>query len=358
MKKGLYFCMFLVLSCGLVIAGCGDSGEEAADAGADTAAVDSAAAPPAPLANPLKDLAAEDVVVTVNGKTFTKADVEKKMGEIAQQFGGQVPPGAEPQVAQQALDRLVDEELLLKAAIDEGVTASDEEIQQQYDTFAGRAPSPEEFTTALTSMGFTEESFRAELAKNLKFEKLLTSKLSTAEAVTDADVEVYYNENQEQFQVQEQVQASHILINSAADDTPEAKAEKQGKLEGLKAELEGGADFAALAGEHSDCPSKAKGGDLGLFTRDRMVKPFSDTAFAMEVGQVSDVVETQFGYHLIKLTKKQPASTRPLDEVKSQVEAFLDRQNKETAFNTYIESLRGTATLDFSEGFQLGSSAS
>jgi peptidyl-prolyl cis-trans isomerase C len=357
MKKGLYLCMFLVAAFGLVIAGCGGSGEEAAET-ADNAATDTADAAPAPLANPLKDLAAEDVVVTVNGTSYTKADVEKKMGEIAQQFGGQIPPGAEPQMAQQALDRLVDEQLLLKAAGDEGVTVSDEEIQQQYDLFSGRAPSPEEFATALTSMGFTEETFRAEIAKNLTFEKLLTEKLANAGEVTDAAVQAYYDENQAQFQVPEQVQASHILINSSADDTEEAKAERRQKLEGLKAEAEGGADFAALAGEHSDCPSKAKGGDLGLFTRERMVKPFSDAAFAMEVGQLSDVVETQFGYHLIKLTKKQPATTRPLEEVRPQVEAFLDRQNKEAAFTTYIEGLRGAADLDLADGFQLGGNAS
>jgi len=127
----------------------------------------------------------------------------------------------------------------------------------------------------------------------------------------------------------------------------------------LKKEIDGGADFAALAGQHSDCPSKDRGGDLGPpFTRDKMVKPFSDAAFALEVGQVSDVVETQFGYHLIKVTSKQAAGARPLEEVRQQLETFLDRQNKEAAFNAYMEALRGAADLDYIEGFQAGAVSS
>lgn len=350
MNKGLIY-MFFVIACCLLAAGCGGSGEEVADiTDVDTAVTEDAV--PAPAPNPLEGLEPDAVVATVNGTEYTRAQVDKKMGEMAQQFRGSVPPGMEAQLAQQALKNLVDQQLLLEAAATEGIVVADEEIQKQYDQFASRAPTPEEFQTALTSMGFTEETFRAEISKNLTIEKLLTDKLASAMAVTQEDVAGYYRDNQDQFMVPEQVQASHILINSAAEDTPEAKEAKRQQLVELKTEIDNGADFAALAGEHSDCPSKARGGDLGLFTREKMVKPFSDAAYSMEVGQVSDVVETRFGYHLIKVTDKQPPSTRPLAEVQAQVESFLDRQNKETAFNDYMETLRGASDLDFIEGFE------
>lgn len=356
MKKGLIY-MFLATACCLLAAGCGGSGEEVADAtDVDTAVVEDAV--PAPLVNPLEGLEPDAVVATVNGTEYTKAQVEKKITEMSQQMRGQIPPGMEGQMAQQALNNLVDQQLLLEAAASAGVKAADEEIQKQYDKFAGRAPSPAEFQNALTSMGFTEESFRAEIGKNLTIETLLTDKLANAKAVTQEDVEAYYRDNPDQFVLPEQVQASHILINSAAEDTPEAKEAKRQQLADLKIEIDNGADFAALAGEHSDCPSKARGGDLGLFTREKMVKPFSDAAFAMEVGQVSDVVETRFGYHLIKVTSRQPAGITPLDEVQTQVEGFLDRQNKEAAFNAYMESLRGASDLEYIEGFQVAPTVS
>lgn len=342
---------FLIIACGLFAAGCGGSGEDVAET-ADIDAEVAEDAVPAPLPNPLNGLEADAVVATVNGTQYSRAQVDKKIGEMAQQYRGQIPPGMEGQMAQQALNSLVDQQLLLEAAAAEGVAAPDEEIQRQYDQFAGRAPSPEEFQKALTSMGFTEETFRTEIGKNLTIETLLDQKLANAKAVTPEDAETYYRENQDQFQIPEQVQASHILLGTKPEDIPEAKEAKRQQLAELKIEIDNGADFAAMAGEHSDCPSKSRGGDLGMFTREKMVKPFSDAAFTMEVGQVSDVVETQFGYHLIKVTSKQAPGTRPLEEVQPGVESFLDRQNKEAAFNAYMESLRGAAELDYIEGFQ------
>lgn len=350
MKKAL-FSMFLVVACCLGAAGCGGADEEATD----TAALDASTAEntaPAPAPDPMAGLEPEAVVATVNDTKYTKTDVEKKVTEMTRQFQGQIPPGMEAEVARQALQNLVDQQLLLEAASAEGKSASEAEIQQQYDTFAAQAPTPEQFQSALTSMGFTDETFRAEISKNLTIEKLLDEKLATARAVTPEDIEAYYQDNPDQFKVPEQVQASHILIKVEADDTPEVKAEKRQRLEALKKEIDGGADFAELAGANSDCPSKTRGGDLGLFTRERMVKPFADAAFAMEVGQVSDVVETQFGYHLIKLTDRKAEGSRPLDEVRQQVENQLDRQYKEAAFNTYMESLRGAAEIDYTEGFE------
>jgi parvulin-like peptidyl-prolyl isomerase len=101
------------------------------------------------------------------------------------------------------------------------------------------------------------------------------------------------------------VRASHILLmykGSARSSATRSKVEAEQQIRDLQGQLQGGADFAALAKAHSDCPSKSKGGDLGQFGRGQMVKPFEDATFAMQIGQVSDVVETDFGYHLIKRT--------------------------------------------------------
>ena len=125
--------------------------------------------------------------------------------------------------------------------------------------------------------------------------------------VTENDANNYYSGNPKEFETPEQVKASHILIASDTSDTSvdpnDAKAKALAKAEQLLAQLKDGADFAELAKANSTCPSASKGGDLGFFSKGDMVAPFEEAAFALEPGQLSDIVETKFGYHIIKRTQ-------------------------------------------------------
>ena len=138
-----------------------------------------------------------------------------------------------------------------------------------------------------------------------------------------ADVQAYYNTNVAQFQTPEQIRASHILLNTAGKD----EAAVRTQAEGLLQEIKGGADFAELARKFSeDEGSKVNGGDLDYFARGRMVPEFEAAAFALQPDQVSDIVRSQFGFHLIKLTDRKAAVTRPFEEVRAQLEEQLKRQ--------------------------------
>ncbi|MEA3332997.1 MAG: peptidylprolyl isomerase [Pseudomonadota bacterium] len=147
-------------------------------------------------------------------------------------------------------------------------------------------------------------------------------------APTPEEVNQYYLTHADEFKQAKQVRARHILVK----DETEAKA--------VEAELKKGADFATVAKEKSSCPSSAKGGDLGFFTRDRMVKEFSDTAFALKVGKVSAPVKTQFGYHIIEVVEIKEAGAKPLDEVRTAIENQLTQKNKSQVFNDYINGLK------------------
>nr|WP_257787940.1 peptidylprolyl isomerase [Limihaloglobus sulfuriphilus] len=169
--------------------------------------------------------------------------------------------------------------------------------------------------------------------------------------VSDEDVKNYYDENTQQFKQPEQVRASHILVKVEKDASEEDKAAAKEEIKAIKAKIDAGEDFAELAKSESDCPSGKNGGDLNFFSQGRMVKPFSDAAFAMEVGEISDVVETQFGYHIIKVTDKKEANTQTFDEVKANIKARLESEKRNKYVSSYIEKLKEEAELTYDEEY-------
>ena len=143
------------------------------------------------------------------------------------------------------------------------------------------------------------------------------------------------------------MRASHILITVAQDADAAAKAQARTKAEQLLKDVKAGKDFAALAKEHSQDPGSAvNGGDLGFFEQGQMVGPFNDAAFSMQPGATSDLIETQFGYHIIRVAEKQAARTIPLDDVRPQVEQFLQNRNREEQTEAFVKALRAKGKVE------------
>nr|WP_282705996.1 peptidylprolyl isomerase [Desulfatibacillum aliphaticivorans] len=167
--------------------------------------------------------------------------------------------------------------------------------------------------------------------------------------VTDAEIRKFYDDNLEsRFTKPEEVRASHILFGTKDAKTAEEKEaiKKQAQEVLLKAKKPG-ADFAALAREYSSCPSKEKGGDLNFFTKERMVPEFSKAAFSMEVGEISSLVETQFGYHIIKVTDKTPAEVRPFESAALAIRKGLETQRVQQELMTLANGLKEKATITY-----------
>jgi peptidyl-prolyl cis-trans isomerase C len=164
-------------------------------------------------------------------------------------------------------------------------------------------------------------------------------------AMTDGRVAEYYKGHPEQFQAPERVQASHILVKVEDGAAPEAKAAAKKKIEGIQQKLKAGGDFGALAAENSDCPSKERGGDLGFFTKGQMVPEFEAAAFALKPGEVSGIVETKFGFHIIKCTEHSQAGATPLPEVKDRLRTFLENGDKRDLLQKKIAALRQASQI-------------
>jgi peptidyl-prolyl cis-trans isomerase D len=196
----------------------------------------------------------------------------------------------------------------------EGVTATDEEIAAHFEASKDTYTIPEK--------------------RKIKYALIDLQAIRQRTTVSPQDVERHYKDNIDQYSTPEQVRASHILLETEGKD--EATVRK--RAEELLAKARGGADFAKLASENTDEEAgKSRGGDLDFFGRGAMVKEFEDAAFALEPGQISDIVRTQFGFHIIKVTDKRPASTRSLDEVRTQIEEQLKYERAENELQRITE---------------------
>jgi peptidyl-prolyl cis-trans isomerase C len=260
--------------------------------------------------------------------------------------GRQVPPAQVGVVRGQILESLINQELLYQSSKKNNIKVDQKTIDERYDSIKKRFKTEEEFKEAIANMNVTEATIRTQLEKGLAIDELLKKKVVKDLAVTEEESRNFYNENPEQFKQAEQVKASHILIKVQPTADEAKKTEARKKIESVQGKLKKGDEFADVAKEYSEGPSKSRGGDLGYFKRGQMVKPFEDAAFSMNVDQVSGVVETQFGYHIIKVTDKKPASTSTYPEVKDQLQEQLKQQKTRQAVGEYVDGLRKDAKIE------------
>lgn len=175
----------------------------------------------------------------------------------------------------------------------------------------------------------------------------LRSKIATQVSVQEEDVKKYYETHRDEFKTPEMVRASHILIRADKNSSEEDKKKAKEKAEELLKKIKSGEDFAKLASEFSDDPgSKTKGGDLGFFQKGRMIKPFEEAAFALKPGEVSGIVETQFGYHIIKVEERKEASIEPYEKVKESIQNDLLQERTRTKVNEFIEKAMKDANVE------------
>ena len=195
-------------------------------------------------------------------------------------------------------------------------------------------------------MNLTEAEVRTQIQRGLAIRGLIDKEVAAKVVVTEEETKAYYTGNPQLFKQPEQVKASHILIKVEPNADDAAKEAARNKISEVRQKLSAGGDFAELAKEYSEGPSGPRGGDLGYFRRGQMVKPFEDAAFSMQVDQVSELVETRFGYHLIKVYEKTPEKTLTYDEVKEKISERLKREKIQKGAQEYVENLKKDAKIE------------
>jgi len=293
--------------------------------------------------------ASEVTLAKVNGVVITQEDLNRELDNARarmQQLGTPQEGLSVDVMKAEVLENLIKRELLYQKSKETGIVVDEATIDARIDSVKQRFPGDSEFQAALAEKGMSEKELRAQIKEGLAIRELLEHQVIEKIVVPDKEIRAYFDENPDYFKQPERYHTRHILVTveEGADDARKAEARK--KIEGIQKRLEKGEDFAALAKEYSDCPSKEKGGDLGYVSKGQMVKPFEDAVFALKPGERSGIVETKFGYHLIEVLEIQPPGDVPYDSVKGQIEAFLKRQKSEKALEQYVDQLKEKAKIE------------
>ncbi len=291
----------------------------------------------------------EKNVALVNDSAISNKALESELYQVKQRYmqkGINLPKDQNKAVKKKTLDYLINQELLYQESQKKGIKVDKDVVSGRIAAMQGRFPSEAEFEKTLKEIHLSKTDLQFKISRGIAIEALIKAQITKNIVVAEEETQSFYKTNPQFFTQPEQVKASHILIkvDSKADDAQKAQARE--KIQKIQQKLKNNEDFTALAKEYSEGPSKSKGGDLGFFGRGQMVKPFENAAFAMKPGEISDIVETQFGYHLIQVTEKKAEQTLVYEEVKEKIAQYLKQQKTNQEVQAYIQKLREGAKIE------------
>ena len=288
-----------------------------------------------------------EVVARVNGESISRTEFQNALKTIEERAGGPVPPEQRDRIYRGVLDQMVGIRLLAQEANSRKIPVADADVDERIDTIRKQFPSEEAFTTRLKQQNVTLDRVRTDTRQELAINKMLEMEIEPKVAATPDAIAAFYKGNPQSFQVPERVKASHILVSVPQGADAATKEKAREKAQGLLKDVKAGKDFAAIARESSDDPGSAKnGGDLGFFQQGQMVGPFNDVAFTLKPGDTSDLVETDFGFHIIRVAEKQTGRTVPIDEARPKIEEFLKNQNRQRETASFVNALRSKGKVE------------
>jgi peptidyl-prolyl cis-trans isomerase C len=288
-----------------------------------------------------------DVLARVNGEDVSKGEFDRAVAALEARNGGPVPAEQRDRILRDVLDQVVAYKLLIQESRARKIATADAEVDERMKEIQAQFPSEDAFKQMLTSRRTTLDQVRSDVRQDITVQKLIASEIAGKVGVKPEQLTDFYAKNPDQFKQPERVRASHILITVPKGADAAARTAARTKAADILQDVKAGKDFAALARQHSQDPGSAQnGGDLGFFQQGQMVGPFNDMAFRLAPGLTSDLVETEFGFHIIRVAEKQAARTVPLEEVRPQLEQYLERQNREQQTDAFVRGLRAKGRIE------------
>ena len=298
-----------------------------------------------------------EAVATVNGETITLGNYEKLLAlnklSMESYYGSdiwskEVEDGKTYKdiLKDMVLQTMISSEVVYQQAKKDKILPTDEQVQEQIDSFNEQVKNDKEYQNKLKKMGIDEEFLKYQFSRDLANNNL-KAKFTDDTKISESEMKKYYEENKDDFYT-DTVTASHILLKTIDDNgnelSDEKKKEAKKKAEEALKKVKSGEDFAQVAKEYSEDSTASNGGELGTFGRGQMVSEFENAAFSMKPGEISDIIKTQYGYHIIKVTERVDEQ-KSYDDVKDEIKSTLASQE----YSKYIEKIEKNTKIEKSE---------
>jgi len=291
-------------------------------------------------------------VATVDGEVILMSEYERRVKPVIEEYEKFLTgPDKEikiKELKEKILEQMIDEKILISEAKRKKVKVNNKEIQDGIGEIRKRFGTEEEYNQELASQGLAEEEFRGQVKNQLMVMKLIDQEVK-AKVVpsTDSEIEDFYKQNESEMVEPEQMRVRHILIKVDESTDKKEALKKIGEI--LKEVKKGKTSFAELAKKYSEGPSAPRGGDLGFFTRGQMVREFEEAAFALKVGEISNVVETEYGYHIIQCIEKKASEKKSLEEIRDYLRNFIFQKKMEERYEKWLRTLRDKVSITRSD---------
>jgi len=287
--------------------------------------------------------------VTINGENISRdklqAQVDHMINQRGLNSGGITQPAVFKQIQQEVVDQLIVQELLWQEAKRRNFIVEDEFVDTRLQEMKNGFDTEQAFRFKIQAGGFTEETYREDIRQQVSVQRMISQGIAPGISISDEEVEIFYEANMDQMQRPVAVHARHILIKPESAK-PEAQQAAKNEAGEILAEIRAGADFVELATERSQAPSAPQGGDLGYFGPGQMVEPFEKAAFVLQPGETSDVVQTQFGYHIIRVEDRRGGELLEIDEVSDKIGAYLGRVKLQSEVEVLVTTLRDEGDVE------------
>lgn len=289
-----------------------------------------------------------EVAAKVNGTDIGKDAILRELKKTVANYkkkGMSLSPDELKTAAKMVLQDEISRTLLAQKSLELGLGVSDAELGKKVDDVRAKFKSEAVFMHKLSDRGLTLDQYREELRTDLLMDALIKKEIEPAIKVDPKEIKAYYEKNRGKYETEEKVRASVILIKILPKSGSEGERKARKKIESILAQVKMGTDFNGLAKKFSQDSLADKGGDLGFFTRGRMLPEFSERAFSLKVGEVSAPFKTAHGMHLLKVTDRTPGGTRPFEEVQDSIRQVLVRKKLSQATQDYVQALKGKADI-------------
>jgi parvulin-like peptidyl-prolyl isomerase len=288
------------------------------------------------------------IAARVNGVAISAERLERYQEEVVggRDFLSMSNPASFKRHKREALEQLIDQELLWQEAQRRGALAPQAEVEAALGQLRARFASEAELARRLERAGFTTSTYREYLLRLLSIDRLVERDVAPHLAVTDEEVHDYYSADPERFAIPEEVHLRQILVRADASASADARARAKARAERLLARARRGDDFAALASQHSDDPSAPSGGDLGFVMRGQISAPLEASAFALAAGELSPLVESAQGFHLLKCEGKRGGGRRSELEASPAIRRKLLDEKLRKAVGERVAALRAQARIE------------